>query len=179
MSAISLRSVNGQSTSSLTYFQTNPNTGLALGTLVSPGGNALGYTSSTTPWASTPTASFQPSSSCVTVNSDGSITATARCHLSIAWSATFYVSSGTASAGCIIAPSTSSNEAAYSQTRGQTVILYNNGTVSLNTSAQVLPTVTAEFIANPGDVYNCLVTGTASAMMRQGILRICTKPCIN
>ena len=162
----------------MTYFQSTPNTGVAFATLISPGGSALGYTSASNPWSSTPTASYNSASFSATINSDGSIVTTANCKVKIRWSLTSYVSSGTIPVNFMIAPIVSSTTATYTQTKGSTVILYNNGTVTLNTNANLIPTITAEFIASNGDTFFPLVGGTNTSFMRQGILEIVTEPLV-
>lgn len=178
MSAILLKSINGRGTASMTYFQANPNTGIAYSTLISPGGSALGYTSTTSPWSTTASASYNAAAFSATINSDGSISATAPCKIKIRWSSTAYLTSGTAPVNFIIAAITSSSTAPFAQTKGNTVILYNNGTVNLNTNANLIPTICAEFVASKDDSFFPLIAGTNTAMMRQGILEIVTEPLV-
>lgn len=178
MSAYTIGSVNGVQSASRTYFQSNPTIGLAYATLVSPGGNALGYTAASNPYTSTPSASFNSGNLAATLNSDGSVTATAKCKLKIRWALTAYASANTAAVFQIV-PITTSSTAPFSQLRAASITtLYTSGTPTLTTSQQSLPTIAAEFIAASGDTYVFVNSGSNTAMVKGAILEIATEPLI-
>lgn len=179
MSAISLAQINGAQTASATYIQSSPGTPVTAGTAINVNGSLAAYGFATSPWPTTPTASYSASSNLrVKINADGGIQALARCTLDLKWGLVTNLTSGSTSGPStyFILPAITSTTATVAQTSGQTFALSSN-IVTMTTSPSAVSTINAKIIMMPGDLIY-VAFGSSNVQMSRGILELMTSPLV-
>lgn len=181
MSAIALAQINGTQTASATYIQTSPGTQVTASNGISINGSVVGYGFTTSPWPTTPTASYSNTSNLkVKLNADGGIQAVAPCVLEIKWSFVGNLTSG-ASTGVVnyfTIPAVTSSTATVAQTSGATYPLHVQ-TVTMSTTYPNYPTplLISRYIMKTGDVVY-VAFGQSTVQMSRGILELVTSPLV-
>lgn len=180
MSAISLAQINGAQTASATYIQTSPGTPVTASTGINVNGTTLaGYGFATSPWPSTPTASYAaPANLRVKINADGGIQALSRCILDIKWGFVGNLTPGSSSGNVtyFVLPAITTSTATVAQTSGQTFAL-NQNMVPMTTSAATVSTLPARLIMMANDLVY-LAFGGNNVQMSRGILELITTPLV-
>jgi hypothetical protein len=173
MSVLYASGINSCTTACATYLQNSSTSSVAMATAT----QITGGTFASNPWASS-TASSKATSLAATISSNGSITATAPCKLTIQWSGQFVTTSAAQQTNFYILPTSSNTTLTGTQiySKSYTVASTNYAMASGGTVSGL--SVAGTYIAKTGDTF-VLGSSDANMSMHLGILQLITEPLIS